>query len=115
MIRKSVERYSRDINDKWDVRRLRHRAGPNAERHWSVPSMGLMGEAGEAGEHFKKFIRDGASAHPVYRNRKLANELGDVLHYLCRCAHLAGYTIGEIAELNDRKIARREKRGVKHK
>lgn len=109
---KSVEQFSRDLNSEWNRRRSMHPAGITAERHFSVPSMGLMGEAGEAGEHFKKFIRDGK---PIWRSRKLALELGDVLHYLCRCAALAGYTIEEIAELNEKKIARRKKRGVNHK
>lgn len=113
---KSIEQFSVDLNAKWTAR-MHERNGvkladPYRERDFSIPAMGLMGEAGEAGEHFKKAIRDGK---PIWRSRKLALELGDVLHYLCRCAHLAGYTIEEIARLNEQKVARREKRGVKHK
>lgn len=107
----TVEEFSARINGVWATRRMRHAAGPHAERHYSIPAMGMMGEAGEAGEHFKKFIRDGK---PVLRNRKLALELGDTLHYLCRCIELAGYSLSEICVLNERKIARREKRKVKH-
>lgn len=110
-MKKTVEQFSADLNAKWDKRMLERQRKFNhaamEERDVSIPAMGLMGEAGEAGEYFKKHIRDGT---PIWQNRKLAYELGDVLHYLCRCADLAGYTIEDIAELNEKKIARREKR-----
>ena len=102
----TVEAFSARINARWNERQD-NSVDPGADRHWAIPAMGMMGEAGEAGEHFKKFIRDGK---PIYRNRKAALELGDTLHYLCRCIRLAGYSLSEICVLNERKIARREKR-----
>lgn len=116
MIKKvTAEEFYDQLNAQWEAS-IRERNGARLidryrERDFSIPGMGLMGEAGEAGEHFKKFIRDGK---PVRRNRGLALELGDALHYLCRCAYLAGYTLEEICKLNQQKVARRRKRGVKH-
>lgn len=105
--RVTVEEFSAALNERWETNRRQRNESYHADRHWSIPAMGLMGEAGEAGEHFKKFIRDGK---PVYRNRKLALELGDTLHYLCRCASLAGYSLSEICTLNQQKVSRRQKR-----
>lgn len=116
--RLTVEEFHNALNDQWNssIARREQRiyytpSTPLRERDYSIPGMGLMGEAGEAGEHFKKQIRDGT---PVRRKRKAALELGDTLHYLCRCIYLAGYTLEEICKLNQQKIARRRKRGVKH-
>lgn len=103
---KTVEQFSNDLNARWDqdIRNRNDGAVRRGVADYAIPSMGLMGEAGEAGEHFKKFIRDGV---PVFRNARLAFELGDVLHYLCRCADLAGYTLQELAMLNEHKLATR--------
>lgn len=87
------------LNEAWE-KRLR-----NDVRDVCIPSMGLAGEAGEVLEHFKKHIRDG---EPIVGNGDLLLELGDVLHYWCRCVKLAGFTPEEVMTANQKKLIERK-------
>lgn len=69
-------------------------------------ALGLCGEAGEAVEHVKKSIRRD-HAKPLDREA-FASELGDVLWYLARLAHLTGYTLDGIMGRNIAKLRLRE-------
>ena len=76
-------------------------------RELAIMTIGLAGETGEVLEPIKKEIRgDG----PLDR-KKLALELGDVLHYLCRIASHYGIDMKDVIQMNVEKIeARRGKR-----
>lgn len=89
----NLEDFSAELNARWD--KVDH---PNGV---AIASLGLCGEAGEVSECFKKHLRDG---RPVAGDPELALELGDVLHYWCRLAYLAGYTPAEIMLLNQAKV-----------
>lgn len=74
------------------------------------PSLGLAGEAGEAVEKVKKALRKGGLDH--LDRDGFASELGDVLYYVARCAWDAGFTLDEIAKLNQDKLLDRKARDV---
>lgn len=104
---KTIQDFSDKLNARWNEK-LRS----NPVENIAIPAMGLCGEAaevaseimmasGRASEHFKKHIRDG---HPIQRNNLLALELGDVLHYWCRLAALAGYSPAELMQMNEDKL-----------
>jgi len=64
--------------------------------------LGLVGEAGEVANLIKKnYYKPG---HHSTRTERL-DELGDVFYYLCILAHLDGYTIDELSEMNAAKLA----------
>jgi NTP pyrophosphatase (non-canonical NTP hydrolase) len=70
--------------------------------------LGLAGESGEVAELIKKVLRgDG-----LLDNERVASELGDVLFYLTKAAHLMGYTLEGIQSLNVDKLSDRRSRGV---
>lgn len=69
----------------------------------SYAAMGLCGEAGEASELVKKFVYHD---HPI-DSEHLALELGDVLWYVSYMAHLFGYSLSEIMDMNREKLAKR--------
>ena len=66
-------------------------------------AMGMCGEAGEVSELVKKYAYHG---HAIDKDH-LARELGDVLWYVSYMAHLFGYSLGEIMEMNQDKLAKR--------
>ena len=66
-------------------------------------AMGMCGEAGEVSELIKKYAYHG---HAIDKDH-LARELGDVLWYVSYMAHLFGYSLGEIMEMNQDKLAKR--------
>lgn len=66
-------------------------------------AMGICGEAGEVSELIKKYAYHG---HAIDKDH-LARELGDVLWYVSYMAHLFGYSLGEIMEMNQDKLAKR--------
>lgn len=71
-------------------------------------ALGLAGETGEFVEKIKKTFRGDA---PLDRAGAAA-ELGDVLWYLTACAHDLGFTLEEIARMNNAKTTSRTARGV---
>lgn len=70
-------------------------------------ALGLTGEAGEVADHIKKGIFHG---HEMNRH-ELAKELGDCLWYISNLAHLAGFTLDMIAEMNVTKLMKRYPNG----
>lgn len=112
----TIQEFSDKLNAYWDEREQ----GARRVQDVAIPALGLVGEASEVTEHlpgtdltvlcaktaeqFKKHIRDGK---PLEDNIELAFEFGDVLHYWCRLVRLAGFTPGEIMELNEAKLAKR--------
>lgn len=75
------------------------------------PALGLNGEAGEVADKVKKILR-GDSELTEERKGDIAYELGDVLWYVATCAHDLGYTLEEIGEMNIKKLAMRQKKGL---
>ena len=66
-------------------------------------AIGICGEAGEVSELVKKYAYHG---HAIDKDH-LARELGDVLWYVSYMAHLFGYSLGEIMEMNQDKLSKR--------
>ena len=66
-------------------------------------AIGMCGEAGEVSELVKKY----AYHEHTIDTEHLARELGDVLWYVTYMAHLFGYSLGEIMEMNQDKLAKR--------
>lgn len=66
-------------------------------------AIGICGEAGEVSELIKKYAYHG---HAIDKDH-LARELGDVLWYVSYMADLFGYSLGEIMEMNQDKLAKR--------
>ena len=66
-------------------------------------AIGMCGEAGEVSELIKKYAYHG---HAIDKDH-LARELGDVLWYVSYMANLFGYSLGEIMEMNQEKLAKR--------
>ncbi len=95
--------------------------------------LGISDEAGEVSGKIKKYLRgdyslealDGRLAQVIgdekmnkhneevqVRKNGLALELGDTLWYLTRLAHVLGFTLTDIMELNMTKLADRRARNV---
>ena len=66
-------------------------------------AMGMCGEAGEVSELIKKYAYHGHTIDTEH----LARELGDVLWYVSYMAHLFGYPLSKIMEMNQEKLAKR--------
>ena len=75
------------------------------------PTLGLTGEAGEVADKVKKVIRDFKGEFSESVRYELAKELGDVLWYIAALSHDLGYTLEEIGEMNNAKLASRKQRG----
>jgi NTP pyrophosphatase (non-canonical NTP hydrolase) len=71
-------------------------------------ALGLCEEAGEAAGKLKKHFRK--DHNPSYEE-DVAKELGDVLFYLTKMAHLHGFYLDEIIEMNVDKLSSRRDRG----
>ena len=69
--------------------------------------MGLCGESGECMDALKKATYQG---HELNRE-KIAEELGDVLWYVAISAQGLGYSLQDIAIMNNQKLARRYPKG----
>ena len=76
------------------------------------PTLGLTGEAGEVADKVKKVIRDFKGEFSESVRYELAKELGDVLWYIAALSHDLGYTLEEIGEMNNAKLASRKQRGM---
>ena len=70
----------------------------------------LNGEAGEVAEWYKKAVLRGNPTGEL-TNQDLLEELGDVLFYLTRLAHLKGWDLRTVANTNRRKIDARVAKG----
>lgn len=89
---------------------------PNHDTDLVYPVLGLVGESGEVAEKLKKFIRGGGDLDnlPEILKAELALEIGDVLFYVARIAHVCGWGLEEIALGNRFKLLNRKERGVLH-
>lgn len=76
------------------------------------PALGLCGEAGEVAEKIKKTIRDKEGIFTPEISLEIAKELGDVLWYISALSNDLGYTLEEIANLNNDKTLSRRNRNV---
>ena len=80
---------------------------PRRLENLEYPTLGLAGEAGEVANIGIQIQRDhGGEINDEIRAR-LKDELGDVLWYISACADELGLTLGEIAEYNVGKLAKR--------
>ena len=70
------------------------------------------GEAGEVAEKIGKVYRDKDGHFDPDTEYEIAKELGDVLWYLANIAEELGMELDWCAEVNIKKLADREKRGV---
>lgn len=77
------------------------------------PALGLAGESGEVIEKLKKAFRKDEALKSEDRDN-LKKEIGDVLWYLSQIATELNLSLGEIADLNIKKLQDRKKRGVLH-
>lgn len=85
---------------------------PSIGHNIIYPTLGLTGEAGEVSDKVKKLFRDrNGELNEPYR-RDIAKEMGDVIWYLSALADELGYTLGEIAAMNIKKLADRQQRGM---
>lgn len=89
---------------------------PGQGNNIQYPALGLAGEAGEVADKIKKLWRNKGQATPVEYSiddrRAVAKELGDALWYIAACASELGYTLEQIATLNNEKLADRAARGT---
>ncbi len=83
---------------------------PRRLSNLEYPTLALAGEAGEVANIVKKIQRDHGGELTDEVRAKLKDELGDVLWYISACADELGLTLGEIAEFNVNKLAKRHGR-----
>lgn len=74
-------------------------------------ALGLCGEAGEVAEQVKKSWRNDMEVLDD-RERKMFNELGDVLWYVAAVAEELGFSLEEVAEANIVKLTNRKSAGM---
>lgn len=80
----------------------------------SYLALALCGEAGEMADKVKKVLRDKDGRFFAPDIQAIANELGDVLWYAANLAHVLGYKLSDIAQMNIDKINSRMERGTLH-
>lgn len=73
--------------------------------------LGLNGEAGETGEAVKKLWRVNGQMNEEVRG-KIIKELGDTLWYAAQVATEIGVSLGDVAQINLDKLARRRAEGT---
>lgn len=74
-------------------------------------TLGIAGESGEVVDIIKKHVAYGKNLDLV----KLADELGDLFHYMSRVMYLTGITLEEIQTANLTKLRARYPSGYTHK
>ena len=72
----------------------------------------LNGEAGEIAEKVGKLYRDKNGELGQKDAHAIALELGDCLWYIARLAEQTGYTLGQVALMNQEKLRNRQKAGT---
>ena len=72
---------------------------------FSILLLGLAGEAGSLLTLYKKWLRDGDSFQIV--DKRISEELGDILWYLSNIATRMGLSLSEIASKNLQKTSER--------
>ena len=71
--------------------------------------LGISDEAGEVAGLVKKMLFQGHPANPVL----IADEMGDVLWYLALLATTMGFSLGDVAAANVKKLEQRYPRGFR--
>jgi NTP pyrophosphatase (non-canonical NTP hydrolase) len=82
------------------------------EPHLMYPALGLCGEAGEVAEKIKKVLRDKNNEWSPEDRMDVAKELGDVMWYVSNLASDLKIDLGEVLEINLKKLQDRAERGV---
>lgn len=80
----------------------------------SYLALAICGEAGELADKVKKVLRDKDGKFAESDKQALALELGDVMWYAANLAHILGYEMSTVAQMNIEKIAGRVERGTLH-
>ena len=78
----------------------------------SIWVMGIAGEAGEIVEKWKKAVAYRGGKFSEAEHQDFIKEFGDVVWYIAVLADSLGLTFEEIMQLNVKKLADRNKRGV---
>jgi NTP pyrophosphatase (non-canonical NTP hydrolase) len=76
--------------------------------YFVYPAMGLSGEVGELLNKLKKIIRDKMDANSQDFKDSIGKEIGDCLWYIAELATVFDLDLGEIAEQNIEKLAKRK-------
>lgn len=84
-------------------------AGTGNVEELMYAALGLTGEAGEVSNKIKKLFRDGDSAE---KRAELAKEIGDVMWYVARLAHVLNINLEDVLAENQAKLESRKSRGV---
>jgi len=100
---KTLEDYQRFVNELWVT--------PKAGEPILVAALGLAGEAGECADLLKKAYHSEGKLS-ADRKIKLLYELGDALYYIVKTGSLAGWTLEDIAEMNELKLRGRVANGT---
>lgn len=90
-----------------EYQRLSLRTANEKCLHLNNTGLGIAGEAGECADIIKKHIFHG---HELDKEA-LAKELGDVCWYIAITAHLIGYDLEDIMEMNIFKLKNRYPEG----
>ena len=85
---------------------------PDSLMDKTIWAMGVAGEAGEVVEKWKKIVAYKDGEVSIEDREELKKELGDVVWYIAVLAHSLGLTFEEVMQLNVKKLADRQKRGV---
>ncbi len=85
-------------------------ATQDAQDHILNPSLGLAGESGEFCDMVKKVMYHG---HTMDKD-KMVKELGDILWYISTAATALGVSLGDVADLNVKKLEKRYPEGFSH-
>ncbi len=80
---------------------------PGVKGRAAIACMGLAGESGELIDHLKKWVGHGHDLDRAY----LTMELGDILWYISEIATVTGIDLGEVAQINERKLQMRYPKG----
>lgn len=75
---------------------------------------GLAAEVGEVNGVFQKHLRkvaNGTAEQDAPDEQKVVDELGDVLFYLTRLAHICGYSLDTVVNRNMEKLQNRKIKG----
>lgn len=80
----------------------------------SYLTLALCGEVGEVADKVKKVMRDKEGRFYSPDITAIALELGDALWYIANIAHILGFKLSDIAELNLKKIKDRADRDTIH-
>ena len=75
-------------------------------------ALGVAGEAGEYVDKVKKTLRGDTDKNDPEVKKSLALELGDLLWYVASSALQLGYSLQDIAEMNQQKLLDRRSRGL---